>query len=550
MKETADAILKKFESGAKELETWKTHAELNARYFKPQLEYVNQQPGTPDFYNFRGLFTSSGIDAVNAYSLGLIAEVFPSNEKWMVWTAQDDHKVDDEARAWYNKCGEIALTHLGRSNFYQALKPMVDDMAVAGTGAVHIRKGMESLLAFHYCMFGSYWIEENSEGKVRTIYRCFKRTASQIVEEFGEEAVGQHVKKAYEANDSNTKFTIVHAVFERRDRNKKSIAAEDMRFASVYVCKEDKNIIERGGLDSFPYAVSRAEMWDEKCFGLSPATKAMPTMQQANKLMRDLDESVALMTRPPWIIPSGLVSQVDRRRNGQTVYKDSGNEAKPEQMAMRNDVGAGYQLYEAKVQEIRTFFHASLFESIADKDKQMTAREVAAIENSALRRFLPQFNQITSELSPIFAEVFDLLFAAGMFPDPPASVRVPTGDQGVDFIPPPKVEFTSRIALAIRMVENSAIDRTLERVLLFAEFMPQVLENFDMDELVRIASRNDGLPEKILVLKKEVDKMREEKAAQQQALQEAEQAALVAQTVKTAGDTNVEGLNQALGAVA
>lgn len=547
--ESATAILKKWEANSSDRETWKGHADLNARFFKPQLDYTLQQPGTPDFQGFRGLFTSAGIDALSSFTLGLIAEVFPSNEKWMVWTAQDDHKVDDSARKWYNQCGEIAITHLSRSNFYQSIKPMLDDMGVAGTGAVSVRKGKRSLLAFHYCVFGSYHIEEDSEGFVKTLYRCFKRTAEQIVEQFGKENIGESVRKELENPNSTKKFEVIHACFPRDDRNEKSMASDEMPYASIYVCKEDKNILEHGGQEAFPYGVVRAERWDEKVFGLSPATKAMPTMQQANRVMRDLDESIALQTRPPWMTPSGALGNVDRRPNGMTVWDaaKSGGQ-KPEQMNIKNDIRAGMEHYKMKVEEIRAFFHASLFEAIADKTKQMTAREVAAIENSALRRFLPQFNQLTNELSPIFSQVFEILFAAGVFPAPPESALVPAAN-GYE-IPPPKVEFTSRIALAIRMVENQAMDRTLERIAGLAALDPSIamraLDNFDLDEMMRLASRNDGTPESVLILLDKVKEGREAAAQQAQQQQQLEMANQAAQAAKTAGDTNAEGVGNLL----
>ena len=143
----------------------------------------------------------------------------------------------------------------------------------------------------------------------------------------------------------------------------------------------------------------------------------------------------------------------------------------------------------------------------------------------------------------MFTQIFNILFDAGAFPVAPDSVRIPA-DKGFDIIPPPKVVFTSRLALAMRMVENNAIDRTLERLAMIAQFVPDVLLNFNMDELARIAARNDGVPENVLVLKKEVDEMKQAQAEQQQQMAQMEQAESMAGTAKTVGDTNMKGVEQ------
>ncbi len=542
MTEDPASIIQKKAALFEELESWKALWDRNGKFCAPQVDIYSDLPKTPDHTGFGGVFDTTAIEALDTYASGLIAEIFPANEKWMVWTPEDIDNADDAAKKWYAKCGEIGLQHIARSRFYQQLKPVVTDMGYAGTSALALRKGAKSLLQFSYVRLGYFAVEEDGDGNVEKLYRELRLTAEQMAEMFGEDALGPKAKEALAAVRSGKhgkkEFKVIHAVFPRKERDQDSPASDQMPYASVYVCEDDKITLELGGYEHFPYACIRAERWNDYTYGLAPASKAMPAIRQLNKLSRDMDEGAALAVRPPWLVPAGMVGEVAAYPNGVTVYDErAGKGGKPEQLpsGMRYDIGK--DLMEAKKEEIRSFFHASLFEAIAQKDKQMTAREVASIEASALRKFLPNFNQLTSELSDMFSTMFVILFEAGAFPEPPSSV-VQTMPDGSGFIPAPQVQFTSRIALAMRMVENSAIDRTLERLLLLAPVMPEVLENFDMDELIRLAGRNEGLPENVILLKRQVEQARQARQQQEQAIQQAAMLEQVANTAQTVGDTN------------
>ena len=60
----------------------------------------------------------------------------------------------------------------------------------------------------------------------------------------------------------------------------------------------------------------------------------------------------------------------------------------------------------------------------------------------------------------------------------------------------------------------------MERVLGVANAAPDALDNLNLDEYVRVAARNDGVPEAVIRPVKERDALREDraKAQQQQAM--------------------------------
>ena len=368
----------------------------------------------------------------------------------------------------------------------------------------------------------------------------------EMAEEFGEENLGSKalsaLKKEQEGGEK-TMLEVIHAVFPR-EVDEPGITADKKPFASVYICKEDQKVLEKGGFDYYPFSSPRAEIWNDYNYGLAPAAKALPAMRELNKLRRDVHEGVSLQVKPPWLIPDGMVDEVSNKPNGVTVYDDEANNL-PQQMRLYNDINAGMVLMEQISEQVRGFFHADLFEAIAQKDKQMTAREVASIETAALRKFLPNFNQITTEIAPLFQNVFLILFEAGVFPEPPASVRV--RDERGETIPLPKVEFTSRIALAIRMIENSAFDRLLERLSMVLQIYPDAIDIFDLDRSLAESARNDGISEESIRTMTKIKEIREQRSQQMAQMEQMAMAEQAAGTAKTASEINPENVTELAG---
>lgn len=550
MNEDAKSVISKANTLESELNRFKANWREAARYFKPQLDIDHHNPQSPDSTGFPGLFDTTGIEALDTYANGIIAEAFSITQKWIIFVPQDELEVDDEGKKWYNKCSEIALAHISRSSFYQDFKPAVTDMGCGGTGSLYLEKGDKNLLSFKYDRLGTFAIEKDHEGDIRTEFRWMEMTATEIVDKFGENNIGDKVKSSFDQENQGqegAKFNVIHGVFPRKD-GEEGLDAKRKAYASLYVCEEDENILEHGGYDYFPFAPVRAEIWNDYNYGIGPAQKALPAMRELNKIRRDVHEGVSLAVKPPWLVPSGMVDEISNKPNGVTVY-DERDGAKPEHLTIKADIKAGMMLMEDVRAQVRDFFHAALFEAVAQKDKQMTAREIAAIENAALRRFLPSFNQITTELSPIFKNVFLILFEAGVFPEPPESVRVYPEANKPGIVPLPKVEFTSRVALALQMIENGAIDRLLERLLPVMEIAPELADNFDLDEMIRTAARNDGIPEDLLKRIQEVSRLRKERASQMAQQAQQEQMAMAAQTAKDASAADPQKLGE-LGAMA
>jgi hypothetical protein len=187
---------------------------------------------------------------------------------------------------------------------------------------------------------------------------------------------------------------------------------------------------------------------------------------------------------------------------------------------------------------------------------RMTATEVNARNAERLAQFSPTFSRLTTELlTPLLQRVYGILARNGAFPPPPEAL-IQQGPTGELFIPEPKVQFNSRIALAVKNMEQGATDATIQRAGALMQMTqdPSVFDNFDTDRIVRESALSAGMDSEYLRPKDQVAQMRQQRQQAQQQMQEMQaqqHAADVAQKVGSIkGDSPiVQGVQQQMGSM-
>ena len=126
-----------------------------------------------------------------------------------------------------------------------------------------------------------------------------------------------------------------------------------------------------------------------------------------------------------------------------------------------------------------------------------------------------------------------VLYRAGKFPRPPKSMFVPDATGRSLKLAMPEITYTSRLALALKSLQNKATMDTMQFMTEFAQGSghPEVLDNFNLDETSRTFAINQGMSPRFLRPYKQVLDIRKARAAQQQ---KAQALATMEQTAKAA----------------
>jgi hypothetical protein len=195
---------------------------------------------------------------------------------------------------------------------------------------------------------------------------------------------------------------------------------------------------------------------------------------------------------------------------------------------------------------IQRAFYEDLFLMLARSDdrggaERPTAREVDERHEEKLLALGPVLERTNDELlDPLVDRVFDMMEVAGLIPPPPDEL------DGVKL----KVEYTSIMAQAQKLVGVVGQDRFVGSVLPLTQVAPEVVDKIDFFQIVDNYGDMLGVDPRTVRTSDEAQARAQERAKVQQAAQDAQTAETLASAVQKAGTTPMGGdtaLNRVLG---
>ena len=507
--------------------SWESWWQDLANYVMPRQRNIISQQVSPNADRDAILFDGTAIQANMILANGQLTWMTPHDTRWFNFDAPAQLKGNEPVENFYRICTEVAMLELARSNFYSVIHQVYLDRGGFGTAVMFCEEGRRSLLTFRKFDVGTYCIADDDEMSVDTLSWEFDLSARQAVQWFGYENLSVEVQKCFDDKTGEKKektSTFIRHVFPRADDDiefgKKD--ATNKPIASVTIEKTHKNIVRVSGYDEQPFFASRYDRWiSGQPYGWCPAAIALPEARQLNFLQKQMDALAEVSAFPRMLIPSSHKDEIDTRAHGVTYFDESNPNALPKEWLTQGKYDIGLDRVNQKQEAINRAFHVDLFRMFADLDKQMTAREVMERSSEKLSQFSPTFALFTTEfISPMLKRVFKILYRNGMLPPIPRELMQQDGT-GL-WMPEPEVTYSSRIALAIKALENASAMNVLEMLAPIGQTKPEVWDNLSGDELARGVSRNAGLPERWITDPKVMQAIRE---ARQKQIEEANQQA-------------------------
>ena len=251
----------------------------------------------------------------------------------------------------------------------------------------------------------------------------------------------------------------------------------------------------------------------------------------------DLALARELQLNPTLIVPAGVNMSAISLLPGALVQATdpAGAQGLRPLREVRFDLTAGQKGIQELEERIREGFYNNIFMMMSnDQNGQMTAREV--MERAREKRLaLTPILRLTHEyLTPRIARNLDIMGKRGKLPPFPPEMRGSTL----------RIQYRSVLAKAAEM-EKSAVtkDHMIQFAVPMSQIDPTILDNYDMDELARETSRNDGMPTTVMRDPVKVEEMRAARAAQQQQQQQLVEMAHAAETAETLSKADTSGKN-------
>ena len=570
-------MVKNRDSSAKEQALWKRWDKLNAarnavfdsdyqtisQYFYPSVSDINTEKTESITGWYDRIYDTAPIRAATTCSVGVRNWVTPSTEPWLdlsppsnllkqpavssrvkrLQTNSDDNAAGvDDAQRWCADTSSTCLQELASSSFYSVVQPFNKSACVFGTALMFCEEGKAASLRFEQFKVGTFVIAENDQKIVDTVIRRFKLTVRQAVQKFcpkledgkyDTSEMPEKLAKAYASEKFDETFYFLHHVMPNEDYQRGKMGADGMAFASIYQAELGRKIVKEGGYEEMPYFCLRWKPWgsDDQPYGTSPGYEVLPEARQLNMVTQFSDALAELKAFPRFLYPDNLDGDIQLAAGGVTTYEADKPNAIPREWQTVGEQQEVLAMLERKEQAINKAFFVDIFTMLAQmQDKRMTATEVALRNGEKLDQFTGTFDQYRTDfITPLVKRIIGILFRSGKLKDAPPSLMVQPGDdpKADPELAMPKINIKSRVTLALNEVRNVGVQKTVEMLLPLGEQKPEIMDNFNWDEVARGTARNNGMPEAMLLPIKQMLEVRQQRTKmlmEQRALDQAKTA--------------------------
>ena len=522
-----DYIKKRCSKMESQRQTWENH-------WQEILDYVMPRKAEVSFQRSKGekrtevLFDSTAVTACTLLAASLQGTLTSPSLPWFSLKLRDQElNQERDIQVWLEDTASRMYDVFNESNFNTEVHELYLDLVSIGTGALFVeesRKGFnEEGIHFNALHIKEYFIAENINGKVDTLYRKYKLTARQAVQEFGEDNVGEKVLEAAKEKPDKT-FNFIHAVEPTEDYERATgKSATKLPFHSCHVCMEDKMKVRVGGYNEFPYLVPRWSKATGEIFGRSPSYNALPDIKTVNKAVEIGLKAWAKAIDPPLLVQDdGVIGRVRMTPGGISVVRNDGA-IKPLQ------IGSNWQITDMKENQLRTAIRQAYYSDQLQLQEgpQMTATEVQVRYELMQRLLGPTLGRFQSEfLNPLIERIFGIMLRNDALLERPEILT----EAEID------IEYVGPLARSQRMEEVTAIDRLYELVFGVAQADPSIMDLIDHDVAMRARATLLGVPKTILRGQDEVDDIRQQRAEQQQMQQQMAMQQQQSEIQKTQGE--------------
>jgi hypothetical protein len=510
------------------------------------------------------IIDSTATFAASTLSAGMMSGMTSPAKPWFRLSTSDPALNELGAvKEWLFTVARLMATVFVKSNLYNHLPQVYEDMGVFGTAAMSVLEDDETVIRCSTYPIGSYWVGLDRKGRVRVWRREYTMTVRQMVEEFGGDGAvpdwskfSTTVRSAWDGKRYEERHEIVHVITPNEEHDPTQLQSKYKAFASCFYEKggpsgpgSQEIFLREEGFDEFPILVPRWKVAGEDIYATSsPGLVALGDIKQLQLQERRGAQALEKMINPPMIAPTSLRAGTPSLLPGGITYDD--NRDGVQGFRPVHEVRVDLSQLEAKQAQKRELinqaFYANLFlmlDTMYDTGSQQpkTAAEIAAREREKLLVLGPVLERTNEDLlDPLIDRTFAIMERRGMIPPAPPEL------EGVTL----KVEYISVMAQAQKIASLANLERFASFVgsIVTATGDSSVLDKWDRDQTLDTYADATGIDPNLIVPDDQVAAMRQQRA--QQAAQQAatERAAQLAPAAQQLSQTPMGG-NTALSAL-
>lgn len=471
-------------------------------------------------------------DATAAYALerfSAVLETFltPRAQKWHDLRSNIEELNEERGvKEWFDEVSTRMhrMRAKPESGFYGAMQVGYKSHGAFGNAAVSVEVGRRGGIVYVQRHIKSIYVAHDDQGRIDTIYECYKISLKAAVQRFGEKLPMEMQKKA--ERDPFERAEFVRCIFPNDDYVAGRLGQQP--FVSLDLEPGTKTVLSEGGFFELPVVYSRYTLNPLEDYGRGPAMLSLADNLTLQEMEKSHLRAGELIARPPLLLPhDGLFGggqNVDLRA-GALNFGGLNDQGQPVVVPMITGgrIDVTYEMMQQKRQNIRSAMLLDLFELLA-QNPQMTATQAMLVAQERGVITAPIVGRLQQEmLGPLIHREMGLMYRLGMLPELPDALK----EAGVDY----RVDYTSPATRSQRIEELVGITRTIEIATPWLQLNPELIEVLDGEEAIRIAAEITGVPSKVIRTKEDYQKIVE---AQNQARQQQQQMEQLPELAKAA----------------
>lgn len=476
--------------------------------------------------------------ASRTLSSGMLSGITSPTRPWFTLGTPDPDMMEyGPVKFWLETVQNRMNDVMNKSNWYQSLPIVYGQLGTFGTTAMSLLEDDEDVIRTHPFPIGSYYLSNSDRLQVDTVYRKFSMTCRQIVQRFGLDNVSDSVKSAWESQQYEQWFDVVHVVEPNMNRDTGKMDSKNKKFSSVYFeCGGggDKLLSEKG-FDDMPIMAPRWDINGEDVYGSScPGMIALGSVKALQLEQRRKAQAIDKLVNPPMVGPSSLKNQRASLLPGEITYVDqvSGNTSFQPAYAINPRINE----LVADIQDTRSLINSSYFVDLFMmlqnvNTRSMPVEAVVEMKEEKLLMLGPVLERLNDEfLDPSIDRIFNIMARKNMLPPAPPELA----GQSL------RVEYISVMAQAQKAVGIGSIERFVGFVGGLAQAKPEALDKLNVDQAIDDYGSMVGAPATIIATSDQVADVRAQRAEQMQKQQAMAQSMAAVQGAKTLSETQTD----------
>lgn len=523
---------KRWSALKRERSSWMNHWREISEVLSPRTGRFLTDQNNKGYKRNEKILDSTGTRALRTLSGGMMAGLTSPARPWFRLTTLDPELDESyEVKVWMSQTTSLMQMLFNRTNLYRALHTAYEELGAYGTSATIILDDYDRVIHCMPLTIGEYAIATNARGQVNTLYREFRMTVGQMVQEFGYGNCSDFVQRCFDEHNYDAWATVVNAIEPRDMRDPTKIDNKNMPWRSVYFEPQAKNekVLRESGFRNFPALVGRWIVTGGDIYGSSPGMESLGDLQQLQLEQERKSQAIDYMTNPPLIVPAELKDDESSILPGGMVYAGSQVQASMIRTAfdVRLDIGALLQDIADTRNRIKESFYTDIFMMLTETGRdRMTAAEVAERHEEKMLMLGPVLDRLNNEvLDPLISIVFERLVETDRLPPIPEALQ--NRELNVDYI--------SILAQSQKAIATNAVDRFTNSLGVLAGMKPEVLDKVDADYWADAYADALGVDPRMIVSGKQVALIRQQRAQAQQQQASMEQLSQAAGAVKDLG---------------